>query len=176
MDCRNCGAPMRLVRERDYFVCEYCGSYYFPTPNRDGIRVLQEPSDIHCPLCKINLVLAALDDVRVLHCTKCQGVLIRQADFAYAVSHLREYSKPLPPQPLNRKELERSLACPRCYRKMHTFHYGGGGNVVIDNCPTCQVIWLDYGELARVIGIPNEEDKIIEALRHEWKIKWENVA
>jgi Zn-finger nucleic acid-binding protein len=28
--------------------------------------------------------------------------------------------------------------------------YGGAGNVVIDTCETCQVNWLDSGELRRI--------------------------
>lgn len=158
MDCRNCGAPMRLVRDRDYFVCDYCGSYHFPEANRDGIRVLGEVSEILCPVCRTNLVTAALESLRVLHCPTCQGTLIAQVDFAFAVQYLRQARALLAP-PLDRAELLRPLICPLCQRKMHTFHYGGGGNVVMDNCPACQVVWLDYGEIRRVLGLVETKDQ-----------------
>lgn len=158
MNCENCGAPMRLVRDRDYFVCDYCGAYFFPQANRDGIRVLNEPSDTLCPVCQTNLVVAALDELRVLHCAKCQGVLSEQSDFAFAVAYLRRYADAASlPRPFNREELKRPLACPRCNRKMDTHLYGGAGNVVIDNCYACQIIWLDYGELNRIITVPGED-------------------
>lgn len=148
---------MRLVRAHDYFVCDYCGSYYLPDANRDGIRVLNEPSDLLCPICRTTLVVAALDELRVLHCAKCQGILIEQLDFAFAVAYLRRYVDATSfPHPLNRGELSRPLACPRCHRQMDTHLYGGASNVVIDNCYACQTIWLDYGELSRIITKPEE--------------------
>jgi Zn-finger nucleic acid-binding protein len=164
MNCENCGAPMRLVRARDYFVCDYCGSYYFPDPNRDGIRALNELSATSCPVCQANLVVAALDELRVLHCVKCQGVLIAQPDFAFAVAYLRRYVDAAAlPRPLNREELKRPLTCPRCHHKMHTFHYGGGGNVVMDNCVACQIVWLDYGELNRIVTVLSDNARVADA-------------
>jgi Zn-finger nucleic acid-binding protein len=158
MNCENCGAPMRLVRDRDYFVCDYCGSYYFPDANRDGIRVLNEPSNALCPVCKTTLVVAALDSIRLLHCPKCMGNLIEQSAFALAVQYLRRHADTLSlPQPFNRAELQRPLQCPHCGRKMHTYQYGGAGNVVIDNCLNCSIIWLDWGEFNRIITVPEEE-------------------
>lgn len=157
MNCENCGALMRLVRARDYFVCEYCGSYYFPAANREGIRVLGQVSATLCPVCRTNLVVAALEELRVLHCPTCQGTLITQVDFAFAVQYLR-HAPALPLGQLDRAELLRPLICPHCHRKMHTFHYGGGGNVVLDNCLACQVIWLDYGEIRRVLGTVESQE------------------
>ncbi|MEW5719761.1 MAG: zf-TFIIB domain-containing protein [Chloroflexota bacterium] len=148
---------MRLVRERDFFVCDYCGSYYFPDANRDGIRVLNEPSNALCPVCKTTLVVAALDSIRVLHCPECMGNLIEQPAFALAVQYLRRRADALSlPQPFNRAELKRPLQCPRCGRKMHTYQYGGAGNVVIDNCLNCSIIWLDWGEFNRIITVPGK--------------------
>ena len=34
---------------------------------------------------------------------------------------------------------------------MSTHVYGGPGNIVIDTCVNCQLIWLDYLELRRVL-------------------------
>lgn len=157
MNCENCGAPMRLERERDYFVCDYCGSFYFPDANRDGIRVLNELSDTACPVCKTPLVAAAWDSVRLLYCPNCRGTLVEQSAFAFAVENLRRPSGTQPPSPPNRDELQRSLQCPRCGRAMDTHPYGGPGNVVVDNCLACQIIWLDYGEFNRIMTAPDEE-------------------
>jgi Zn-finger nucleic acid-binding protein len=37
---------------------------------------------------------------------------------------------------------------------MSTHPYYGPGTIVIDNCDRCKVVWLDYGELARVVNAP----------------------
>jgi len=40
------------------------------------------------------------------------------------------------------------LTCPNCQQRMDTHPYFGGGNVVVDTCEGCGLIWLDAGELA----------------------------
>jgi Zn-finger nucleic acid-binding protein len=37
---------------------------------------------------------------------------------------------------------------------MDTHPYGGPGNVIIDDCERCEVNWLDYGELQRIVRAP----------------------
>ncbi|MBI5030777.1 MAG: zf-TFIIB domain-containing protein [Chloroflexi bacterium] len=158
MNCENCGAPMRLVRNHDYYVCDYCGTFHHPDPNRDGVRVLGESSDSECPVCQLMLVTAALDRNPVLYCPNCRGILIHQAIFVFCLDYLRKRSKtPTPPQRFDPKELERPLRCPRCHRDMNTHPYGGPGNIVIDNCYTCSLVWLDYGELNRILTAPGED-------------------
>ena len=153
MDCNNCGAPMTLVNERNYFICEYCGTYGIPNANRDGVHILGETSEISCPVCQNFLVTAVIDGNRVLQCPNCKGVLFDQWVFAFAVSYLRnESTQPEPPpRMLNRQELDRSLSCPKCNQRMDTHLYGGAGNIVIDNCYSCNLVWLDYGELNKII-------------------------
>jgi Zn-finger nucleic acid-binding protein len=40
---------------------------------------------------------------------------------------------------------------------MDTHLYGGGGNVVIDDCERCGLNWLDHGELDRIVRAPDRE-------------------
>ena len=40
---------------------------------------------------------------------------------------------------------------------MDNHPYGGGGNVYIDSCEPCSVIWLDGGELRRIVMAPDRE-------------------
>ncbi len=47
-------------------------------------------------------------------------------------------------------DLRRKIACPQCRHFMDAHFYGGGGNVVIDSCAECSLIWLDRGELMRI--------------------------
>jgi hypothetical protein len=55
MNCPNCGTPMCLQDGRECLTCDYCKSVYFPEKNEDGIRVLDEPSDLACPVCAVPL-------------------------------------------------------------------------------------------------------------------------
>jgi Zn-finger nucleic acid-binding protein len=46
---------------------------------------------------------------------------------------------------------------------MDTHPYGGPGNIVVDNCEKCQIIWLDYGELKKVINAPGRDRGVGDA-------------
>lgn len=144
---------MKLVRDRDYFVCEYCTTFFFPEPSKDEVRDLEELVNLQCPICRNQLSLAAIEGNRALLCENCRGILIDQWVFAFAVQYLRSHSNgpDIPPHPLDPNEFNRKLRCPSCGRAMDTYPYGGPGNIVIDCCGKCQLLWLDYGELYKVI-------------------------
>jgi Zn-finger nucleic acid-binding protein len=40
---------------------------------------------------------------------------------------------------------------------METHPYGGGGNVIIEDCERCELNWLDHGELERIVQAPDRE-------------------
>ncbi len=150
---------MAPVPGRDYLYCEYCGSFAFPAPSVDGVVVLGEAGDVACPICSTMLSKASVADVRVFHCATCRGVLAEQEVFSTIVKLLRARAsgEPDPVRPVDREELEREIACPCCGRTMDTHPYYGPGNVVVDNCAGCGVIWLDYGELAAIRDAPGRD-------------------
>ena len=51
--------------------------------------------------------------------------------------------------------LDRSTKCPQCKQQMDTHLYGGPGNVIIDVCEACGLVWLDHGELERIVSAPD---------------------
>ncbi len=81
--------------------------------------------------------------------------MVRQADLAFIIRFLRRKSQKVEiVQPLEQVDLEKERYCQTCGQKMDTHPYGGGGNVVIDVCPSCHVVWFDYEEINRVITAP----------------------
>jgi len=157
MQCANCGAGMRLEKDKDYLVCDYCGSVYAPEPNDRGIRILGEPAGVSCSLCAVMLVHAAVTGKRLLYCPHCHGLLIDMELFATLIQILRERGdSPIEViRPPDWQDLRRQMNCPGCGKQMDTHLYGGPGNIVIDNCEPCSLNWLDDGELQRVIGAPD---------------------
>jgi Zn-finger nucleic acid-binding protein len=147
---------MCLEEAKEYFHCEYCSTMHFPEPNADGIRVLGEPSEVECPLCKARLVHAAAGGIRLLYCERCRGVLSDMDAFVVMIQKLRAALEraSAPPRPTVWEELEREVRCPNCQEPMHTHPYAGPGNIVIDNCPRCQLNWLDHSELRRITSAP----------------------
>jgi hypothetical protein len=50
---------------------------------------------------------------------------------------------------------DRLLLCPGCNQVMASHLYGGPGNLVMDSCESCELNWLDPGELRRIALAPD---------------------
>jgi LSD1 subclass zinc finger protein len=159
MNCENCGATLRLIDGRDHFRCDHCETFRFATPlagSIDRVTLLGETGDTACPVCATPLVHAALDGARVFACANCRGVLAESDVFAHVNRRRRaEYERSdVTPLPLDREQFQRELHCPECTQRMETHPFYGPGNVVIDSCARCRLVWVDYGELAAIERAP----------------------
>jgi Zn-finger nucleic acid-binding protein len=153
MNCKQCGAPLKVEENQNIFRCDYCGSYDFPNPNLDGIALLDEISPYACPICSKPLVAATIENVRIFSCPICRGNLINQSKM---LSILRLAStddticEDQPHHP-DLSELQRKLICPACHKTMDDYPYGGPGNIIIQGCSHCGLIWLDFGEVSSIL-------------------------
>ncbi len=147
---------MTPVDDRDYFFCAFCGGYHFPESSDEGVTILAVASaNVSCAVCRTPLSLASIEELKLLHCENCRGTLAPYRQFAELVTRLRSKSREThTPRPLDRAQFERRLACPRCAQTMETHPYYGPGNVVIDSCHACRVVWLDHGELTAIAKAP----------------------
>jgi Zn-finger nucleic acid-binding protein len=153
---------MELVESRRYLRCRHCGAYHFPHGiEADGVRIVGVvPGAPACPVCTTPMAHATLDDHHPVHfCAKCRGVLLPRETFAVVTGKRRAWaaSPPAEPVPLDRRALERRLACPTCNRPFDTRAHLGPGNVVIDSCAACDVIWLDFGEMRQIVDAPGRD-------------------
>lgn len=153
MRCSGCGAPMRLVRERDWFECDHCGAFHFPSPSDDGVRRLGELSDQRCDRCHVALEHASVEAQRVVWCPRCEGMSVPKLALGRIVTQrvARRRERVASAAPLDPAELRRRRCCAQCGAGMATHVYGGGGAVVIDTCERCAVVWLDRDELTRIV-------------------------
>ena len=162
MNCTNCGAALALVESRRYFQCAHCGTYQFTEAvEADGIRIVGQPADAPtCPICAVTMAHALLDDRHPIDfCARCRGILMTRTSFAEVTQRRRAWatSPPAAPSPLDLTELRRQRACPKCGRAFDTYAHSGPGNVVIDNCTGCDLIWLDFGEIRRIVDAPGRD-------------------
>lgn len=161
MNCRNCGAAMELFDRRRYYFCAYCGTFQFiETPVVEGIQVLERPQEaLPCPLCRAPLAKALLDEAEAVeHCEQCHGLLMTRAVFAEAVDRRRSSESDVTmPAPIDKRELKRQVTCPSCLARMDVHPYYGPGNVVIDTCSRCDLVWLDFGELKQITEAPGRD-------------------
>jgi Zn-finger nucleic acid-binding protein len=153
---------MELVESRRYFRCRHCGTYHFAeTVDAEGIRVSGTPAAAPgCPVCAAPMAHAVLDDEPAVDfCTRCRGVRLPRTAIAMVTTTRRAWATtpPAEPVPLDRRDLRRELACPRCRGRFATYAHYGPGNVVIDGCTHCDLIWLDFGEMRQIVDAPGSD-------------------
>jgi Zn-finger nucleic acid-binding protein len=152
---------MELMGARRYFFCRHCGSFHFPEALDDGVRVLERDlAKTTCSVCKRLLASAVVDDrFEARYCEGCRGVLLSRGQFVEIVDSRRAVrsTPPVPAAPIDIRDLQRSIQCPTCSNNMSTHPYYGPGNVVIDTCDRCDVVWLDFGELRQIVDAPGRD-------------------
>jgi Zn-finger nucleic acid-binding protein len=118
----------------------------------DGVTIIGEPVGPSCPVCRVPLVPALLEEEPVYGCGRCRGFLAVIDTFSAIVTKRRALHGPNEKctDPFDPAELERRVTCPNCRQPMDTHPYYGGGNVVVDTCERCSLIWLDAGKLASI--------------------------
>jgi Zn-finger nucleic acid-binding protein len=154
-NCDNCGAPLRLDPGSGLLVCDHCGTQREGPAGSEHLELLDETSSV-CPICSTPLSNGRLEGHPLLCCARCYGLLIEMNRFATVIDVMRAYEKRGARIALPRRQHpgDRLLSCPRCGQPMVSHLYEGGGNVVIDTCESCQVNWLDPGELRRIAAAP----------------------
>jgi Zn-finger nucleic acid-binding protein len=164
VNCPACGAPITLKPDTAGYKCDYCHAVFFPSEEDDGVKVSAEQADPGlaraCPLCGVPLVQAAIAKSSLLYCTQCHGLLMPMNVLPGLIEALRAgLDKPAVQTPPDHADLKRTIQCPKCNRRMDTHFYAGPGNVILDSCGDCFLIWLDRGELMRIVHAPDEGDQ-----------------
>jgi Zn-finger nucleic acid-binding protein len=152
---------MRLSRDQGLMICDYCGSQAAPPADEDGVVAL-EPTSHDCPMCETALTSASLQSRDLLYCTRCHGMLFEMEKFLPMIDSLREYRYwSRSSQAPRGSDAGKVLGCPMCKREMDQHLYGGGGNVDVDSCEPCGVLWLDRGELSRIVAAPDRDPQMV---------------
>lgn len=118
----------------------------------DGVTIVGEPVGVDCPICRVPLVSALIEEESVYYCGQCCGFLAVTDIFSAILSKHRACHTPDEKRtdPFDPAELDRPVTCPNCRQRMETHPYFGGGNVVVDTCERCSLIWLDAGKLGLI--------------------------
>lgn len=160
MNCETCNGTMTLVRNQQHYHCQVCNKFEFPTDIRsaeDGLKPSGKATDFKCPKCQTSLEVGQLRDlIDVCFCQNCRGYVIDSESLGHVITELRgSYEGPDDkPRPVDPNEMEQRESCPACLETMDAHPYYGPGNVVIDTCMHCKLVWFDHGELARIIRAP----------------------
>ncbi|NND95704.1 MAG: hypothetical protein HKN47_00075 [Pirellulaceae bacterium] len=134
--------------------CDFVGQAVVSFDQR-GVST-DRPSGVMCPNCQCELVIGEVENSKFAGCPSCRGMLFQQDVFGMLIQYLRSKSPGTDrmPAPLDLDALKVRRLCPACDQIMETHSYAGPGNAVIDSCFACQIIFLDQGELTKLVEAP----------------------
>jgi len=179
--CHTCGAPVNSLVAAGRLACNYCGTVHVLRPESDSVdrlTWLNEIGERDCPLCHTSLAGALLDRQKVEACPKCLGILLSRSDFATVVTDRRARFRGADefPRALDPRALGQEVDCPRCSQKMETHPYYGPGNVAIDSCRDCELVWVDCGELTQIEQAPGNRAPVMKAELVPYEVPQEEEA
>ncbi|MFQ6048068.1 MAG: zf-TFIIB domain-containing protein [Phycisphaerae bacterium] len=109
---------------------------------------------MRCPNCKVKTEPVSYEDVRVQMCGQCGGYWVDPL----ALKRILQSRQQQWPEPVKDRFIEmaeqsntsRTILCLRCGLQMNKQQFKDWDDIVIDQCPRCQLIWLDPGELEKI--------------------------
>jgi Zn-finger nucleic acid-binding protein len=170
--CPGCGAPSAA----DAAACEYCGSAlatvtcpscFAPTFNgsrfcsRCGAETRRETvaddTPLPCPRCREPMDALRLGPTTARECATCGGLWLDPASLQRLCDAREERASIVSmlaarvPATKATSDPIRYVPCPRCGKLMNRVNFAHSSGVILDVCKT-DGVWLDRGELERVVG------------------------
>ena len=114
-----------------------------------------------CPRCNNTLKRVTVKDLALDTCESCEGLWLDRDELQKIISisidqlEVSAISDSLVTENEYLPKLKNPLNCPFCNALMQNFNYCYDSGVLIDKCRLCGGIWLDDGELKRIIDYLN---------------------
>lgn len=115
---------------------------------------------MNCPRCQNQLKTVVHGDLELDECPECAGIWFDQGEFgrakAAAAPDLQWLDFDFWKQPERFRLSARPTQCPRCNAELFALNYEKTG-VEVDVCNQCHGVWLDDGELEKILEALNRE-------------------
>lgn len=135
----------------------FMGSRFCARCGAEATRaVVDDATPLHCPRCAGPLQALRLGQTTVRECAACGGLFVDPATLQALVDAREEHAGVVSVlagrAPTNATpDTVRYIPCPRCGKLMNRVNFARTSGVVMDVCKA-DGIWLDRGELQRVVG------------------------
>ncbi len=112
-------------------------------------NVMALPTAIICPNCDTPLVTRYYDLHAVEACPTCMSMLVDASELHEHVIETTKNDKIMPAPDVNAKDLIRPFpinskrSCPRDGAPFRCVNYGYDSNVLLEQCPVCNVLWIE---------------------------------
>jgi Zn-finger nucleic acid-binding protein len=107
-----------------------------------------------CPRCRVPLLAEEHGDIVMERCDRCGGHWMMPDDFKAVIELIRLPVEGAPVRTgIDLTDVQEDAACPCCGVTMEPFNYAGDSGVILDKCRSCGGLWLDKGNLERVLAV-----------------------
>jgi Zn-finger nucleic acid-binding protein len=103
------------------------------------------------------MVIIEFDRIELDNCLTCGGVWLDSGELYLLLDKPGDRSKYNFQLKNAIATKEKLIRCPRCFKKMAKAWIDGGNSVPVDLCGNGHGLWLDSGELAKVLMTPDVE-------------------
>ncbi len=108
-----------------------------------------------CPACNEPMIVVEFQGMELDHCSSCGGSWFDAGELEFLFEHVGVTRGAL--DAALRRDAAKTAAgsrrCPRCGARMTVVHAGPQQKIQIDRCPRGDGIWLDRGELGRLVSM-----------------------
>jgi Zn-finger nucleic acid-binding protein len=156
--CEYCGSALATVTCASCFAAMFAGSRFCARCGAEVTReLLAEGEQLPCPRCREPMQALRLGGTTARECSACGGLWLDPASLQ-RLSDAREERADVVgvlagrlPTAAAPPDLVRYVPCPCCRKLMNRKNFAQSSGVVLDVCAK-HGVWLDRGELERVLG------------------------
>ena len=120
-----------------------------------GKNVLNMSGTIKCPKCATSLESKTLETIPVDQCPTCHGIWFDEQELQSVLTRSHDLSSGLHGRSRDPSLDQKRGACPRDKSGMLRAFSTTDERIVLDMCLDCHGLWLDGGELDRLIRAMN---------------------
>jgi Zn-finger nucleic acid-binding protein len=171
--CDYCGAALATVTCPSCFAPMFAGSRFCARCGAEAVReLLDEATALKCPRCREDMQALRLGHTEARECAECGGLWLDPASLQQLANAREERAGVVSvlvartPRVTAAPDVVRYIPCPRCEKLMNRTNFSHSSGVILDVCKT-HGVWLDRGELQRVLGFIESGGLTIERERQK---------
>lgn len=156
--CGYCGAALATVTCPSCFASMFAGSRYCAHCGAEATRqTIGDETPMKCPRCREDMEALRLGRTDARECSECGGLWLDPESLQQLANAHEETAGVVSvlaartPRAGTSPDVVRYIPCPRCEKLMNRTNFAHSSGVILDVCKT-HGVWLDRGELQRVLG------------------------
>lgn len=137
----------------------------FINSEKEAANIWEAASRKHCPSCRGRLREVNVETIQLDLCPDCTGYWCDEGELSAIIDQhlpLME-SKPLSNTAIVPVEPPQKRFCPICSQVLDTRKYDYSSPIEIDHCKRGHGVWLDAGEMDKVVAWVNEAERMKES-------------